>query len=230
MYNVILPTYNESNSIAPLIYMLIDTFKQLDQEYRIIVVDDNSPDDTSKIVKRMNLKGVIVIDRPTKMGLGSAYKAGLSKCIYPYTILMDSDLQHDPFAILEMEKMVYSNHDIITGTRYSKGGRVCGWSFMRGFISCTANNIAKYALGLNTSDLTGSFRLYKTSVLKEIIPQMQCQGFGFQMEIIARAEKMEYKIGECPIIFYDRAFGVSKMSIFEIFRFLNTVRMLYFTI
>src|ERR1700677_4322661 len=105
MFNVILPTYNESGCIVTIINMLEHTFKELNEPYLLIVVDDNSPDNTSGIVKALDNDNIRVIDRPGKMGLGSAYMDGLEYCKYPYTVIMDSDLQHDPFAIIDMYKM-----------------------------------------------------------------------------------------------------------------------------
>ena len=96
--------------------------------------------------------------------------------------------------------------------------------------SMTANMFARYVLGLNTTDLTGSFRCYKTSILTEIVPKTICKGFGFQMEIIARAETMNKKIAEVPIIFFDRIAGDSKLSFKETFNFLKMVILLYFAI
>ncbi|KAI5173478.1 dolichol-phosphate mannosyltransferase [Pancytospora epiphaga] len=228
MFNVILPTYNEAGSILVMIAMLDDVFKQLRAKYTIIVVDDNSPDNTSGIVKGLNNENVKVIDRPGKLGLGSAYVTGLSHCIYEYTVILDSDLQHDPFTILDMYKLTEKGADIVSGTRYIGTGKVCGWSFMRKLVSCGANNLARYTLGLNTKDLTGSFRLYRTEVLKELIPTVRCLKFGFQMEIIARAEAKGYKIVECPIVFYDRKAGESKISWKEMVHFVIAIVKLYF--
>lgn len=230
MFNVLLPTYNESGCIAVLITMLDDVFMQLGAPYTIIVVDDNSPDNTSGIVKALGNKNVQVVDRPGKLGLGSAYLAGLGHCTHPYTVILDSDLQHDPFAVIDMYRMAEKGVDIVSGTRYTGDGKVCGWPFARKLVSCGANNLARYTLGLHTRDLTGSFRLYRTEVLKELVPAVRCMKFGFQMEIIARAEARGYSIAECPIVFYNRKAGVSKISWKEIVYFVVAVVELYFTL
>lgn len=230
MFNVILPTYNESESIVTMINMLGTTFKKLGAAYKIIIVDDNSPDQTSSIVKNLNNKNIIVIDRPGKLGLGSAYVTGLEYCSYPYTVIIDSDLQHDPFSIIDMYKIATKGYDIVSGCRYAKNGMICNWSFSRKLVSCGANTLSRYVLGLYTNDLTGSFRLYKTEVLKALVPAVRCKRFGFQMEIIARAEALKYSIAECPIIFYERPFGESKISSKEIIFFLIAIINLYFTV
>lgn len=231
MFNVILPTYNESKNIVPILGMLQDTFDGMGTPCSIIVVDDNSPDGTSRIVRDLKMSNVTVVDRPGKMGLGSAYMAGLMHCRYEYTVILDSDLQHDPSTIPTMHRLAISgNFDIVTGTRYAGSGMVCGWSFGRKFVSSVANSLAKYTIGLTTSDLTSSFRLYSTPVLKKILPLVRCNGFGFQMEIISRAEKMGLRIGEAPIVFYDRTAGVSKLSVTEVLVFLRAVSVLYLTL
>lgn len=232
MINVILPTYNEAENIVPMLKMLGNVLERMKVPYLIILIDDNSPDGTSKIAKNLEIENLKVIDRPGKLGLGSAYLEGLKHCDYEYTFFMDSDLQHDPFSIPIMFKKATSgrDYDIVTGTRYSKSGMVCDWPFKRKLCSMTANTFARCILGLYTSDLTGSFRCYKTSVLKEIIPKIICKGFGFQMEVIARAETMNKKIAEIPITFFDRIAGDSKLGFKETFAFLKTVILLYFAI
>lgn len=230
MINVILPTYNEAGCIAITIRMLKDTLENLKVPYLLIIVDDASPDNTSEIVKGLGYDNVKVIDRPMKLGLGSAYMDGLRYCTHPYTVIMDTDLQHDPFAIADMYRMTNGNYDIISGTRYAKHGMVCHWPFQRRLISCVANNIARYTLGLRTLDLTGSFRMYKTSVLRQLMPEIKCKSFGFQMEIMARAERMGFSVAECPIVFYTRKTGESKISGREILLFLMAILRLYLSI
>jgi dolichol-phosphate mannosyltransferase len=229
MINVILPTYNEAQNICAMLKMLNNVLEEMRLPYLVIVIDDNSPDGTSKIVKNLNIKNCKIIDRAGKLGLGSAYLEGLKHCKFEYTFLLDADLQHDPFSIPLMFKTARDyDSDIVSGTRYAKSGMVCNWSFMRKFISMGANTLARYVLGISSTDLTGSFRCYKTSILKEIVPKTICKGFGFQMEMIARAELEKKKISEVPIIFYDRMAGLSKLGPMEIVNFVKTILILYF--
>lgn len=230
MFNVILPTYNEADSIKCMINVLDSVFSELKKPYLIILIDDNSPDNTSNIIKNLNKPNILIIDRKSKLGLGSAYIEGVKYCKYEYTIILDSDLQHDPYSIIDMYKFASKGYDIVSSTRYTNNGKVANFSFFRKLLSTTANNIARFILGLNTFDLTGSFRLYKTDVLKELIKNVKCKRFGFQMEIIARAEYYNYKIYECPIIFYQRKAGKSKISPYEVLYFLLAVLRLYFVL
>ncbi|KAM0679785.1 dolichol-P-mannose synthesis [Glugoides intestinalis] len=232
MLNVILSTYNEADNIKIMLRMLIKTLEKIAVPYLIIVVDGNSPDQTSKIAKSLKFSNMLVIDEPFKAGLGKSYEEGLKHCIYEYTIILDADMQHDPFFIQQMYKLATSSakYDIVSGTRYSKNGMVSGWTFKRKFLSMTANNLAKYIIGLKSTDLTGSFRCYRTSVLKELLSKATCKGFGLQMEAIARAEHMGLKIAEIPIVFHDRIAGNSKLGSSEMLMFLKTIFNLYLTL
>jgi dolichol-phosphate mannosyltransferase len=114
MIYIILPTYNESKNIVPLLCMLQDVLTNI--PYRCIMVDDNSPDNSAEIDRNLNIPNVIILTRPCKMGLGSAYQLGIKECIYKYTIIMDTDLQHDPYAISGMLEAI-KDCDLVTGTR-----------------------------------------------------------------------------------------------------------------
>ena len=225
MFNIIIPTYNEKDNISTLIKMVECTFI-INNDYKIIIVDDGSTDGTREVVS--SFKNVVLLCRPCKMGLGSAYKFALPSCTYPYTFILDADLSHDPLFMHEMIKIQKkTGSDIVSSTRYKNGG-VYGWSFYRKLVSRGANNFAKILLNLSTSDLTGSYRLYKTTVLKSLINQASSVGYSIQMELIYYAEKNNYKITECPIIFYEREAGESKLSKKEIINFVKSVINLYF--
>ena len=253
MFNVILPTYNEASNIICLINMLIAIFNKMNVAYKLIVVDDNSPDRTAEIVKNKNLNFVEVIERKGKLGLGSAYKEGIKHCTYEYTIIIDVDLQQNPFDIIGMAQYC-KDYDIVSSTRYASKakyvesaeevvtlenaykkiytekivqGKVCNWSFLRKLISAGANTLAKKVLDLKLSDLTCSFRIYKTDFLRKIIKKVKNNSFGFQMEIIARSEYENAKIKEYPITFYNRMFGESKLSFKDIFMYFYQIGWLY---
>jgi len=227
MFNVLLPTYNEAGNIGIMVTMLRDVFAELSCAYKIIVVDDGSTDGTREIVEKLaSTHPIAIIFRDRKLGLGTAYLAGLSQCTYAYTVIMDADLQHDPYSIVNMKKLLDSGTDIVTGTRY-RGGCVAGRTFFRALVSCTANNLAHFILGTSVTDLTGSYRIYKTDLLKQIAPTIRCKGFGFQMETIVRAERRKATIAQFPIVFYDRNAGKSKFAFSELVYFLLTVLYLY---
>lgn len=117
--------------------------------------------------------------------------------------------------------MELTGADLVTGTRYLPGGGVYGWDLNRKMTSRVANFMAACLLNPTASDLTGSFRLYKKSVLEKIMPLVKSRGYVFQMEIITRAQYMGYHIEEVPITFPDRIFGESKLGANEIVSYLK---------
>ncbi|XP_038896152.1 dolichol-phosphate mannosyltransferase subunit 1 isoform X2 [Benincasa hispida] len=211
-YSLIVPTYNERINIALLVYLI---FKHLpDVDFEIIVVDDGSPDGTQEVVKQ--LQGVYGEDRillrarPRKLGLGTAYCHGLKHATAKIFTQLHS-----------VRKQLQTGADIVTGTRYVKGGGVHGWNLMRKLTSRGANVLAQTLLWPGVSDLTGSFRLYKKSVLEDIISSVVSKGYVFQMEMIVRATRKGYHIEEVPITFVDRVFGTSKLGGSEIVEYLK---------
>jgi dolichol-phosphate mannosyltransferase len=208
--------------------------KHGEHSYEVVVVDDSSPDDTlgvaQKLQKSYSPECIQIVSRPGKLGLGSAYAAGLRKARGEYIILMDADMSHHPKFILDMiEKMKNKKVDIVTGTRYQYGGGVYGWDWFRKLTSKTANFLADFLLHPGVSDLTGSFRLYKRSVLEEILPLIHSKGYAFQMEIVVRARQHHYSIAEVPITFVDRIYGQSKLGTKEILLYAKGLVQLFFT-
>ena len=141
---------------------------------------------------------------------------------------MDADFSHHPEAIPQfIAKQETEDFDIVTGTRYAGDGGVYGWDFKRKLISRGANFLATVVLRPNVSDLTGSFRLYKTPVLKKIIDVTQSKGYVFQMEMMVRARSLGFTVGEVPISFVDRLYGESKLGGDEIVQYAKGVWSLF---
>jgi dolichol-phosphate mannosyltransferase len=165
--------------------------------------------------------------RAGKLGLGTAYIHGLNFCTGDFVIIMDADFSHHPKFIPQFIRLQKAhNLDIVTGTRYkttstpylsgSAPGGVYGWDLKRKLVSKGANFLAATVLNPGVSDLTGSFRLYKISVLRHIITLTQSRGYVFQMEMMVRARALGYTVGEVPITFVDRLFGESKLGADEV--------------
>lgn len=221
--SIILPTYNEKENLPIIIWLLYKYLDNCEINFEIIIIEDGSPDGTLEVAKKLEeiYTQIVILNRGKKLGLGTAYKAGLELATGDYIVLMDADLSHHPKFIPQFLKLAKDNdYDIVTGTRYDGTGGVYGWDFKRKLISCGANVLTQMALGPSVTDLTGSFRLYKKKVLKELIGLSKSKGYAFQMEIIVLAEQKNYKIGEVPISFVDRVYGQSKMGFEEIVRFL----------
>lgn len=234
LYSVILPTYNERDNL-PIIYYLLDkTFTGAKLNYEVVIVDDSSPDNTLEVAqalqKSYGKEHVQIVSRKGKLGLGTAYIAGLVAAKGERVILMDADLSHHPKFIPQMIEIMDSEKvDIVTGTRYRRGGGVYGWDLKRKVTSRGANFLADFLLNPGVSDLTGSFRLYERKVLEQILPQVQCKGYAFQMEIIVRSKKAGYKVSEVPITFVDRIYGESKLGAKEIIMYIQGLVQLFFS-
>ncbi|ADM11393.1 dolichol-phosphate mannosyltransferase [Encephalitozoon intestinalis ATCC 50506] len=230
MYNVIIPTYNERENICVLLRMVSDVLREEGKAFKIIVVDDSSPDGTHEAVESLGLPNVCLLLRKKKLGLGSAYRAALEHCEHPFTVVMDGDLSHDPMYIKDMIRLQKKGADIVVGSRYSKEGGVYGWSIKRKIISLGANNLARTLLNMDVSDLTGSFRLYKTEVFKLLVKESVSTGYSFQMELMFLAKRHNLTIAECPIVFHDRRKGQSKLSAMEMVMYFKTVVSLFFSV
>ncbi len=204
---VVIPTYNEAESIGKILSAL----KPLDCD--VLVIDDGSPDGTAKIVREL---GVEVIERSGKLGLGSAYRTGFSIAIdrgYTYIIQMDADGSHQ---VSDLQKMMdwIGSADLIIGSRWVKDGRTANWSKFRQLISKSANNYANALLSLGIKDTTSGFRIYTSALLRKMeISTIRSEGYCFQIEMTRRAIARGASVGEIPITFIERAYGVSKMSL-----------------
>ena len=203
---VVIPTYNEAESIGKILSAL----KPLDCD--VLVIDDGSPDGTAKIVREL---GVEVIERSGKLGLGSAYRTGFSIAIdrgYTYIIQMDADGSHQ---VSDLQKMMnwIGSADLIIGSRWVKDGGTANWSKFRQLISKSANNYANALLSLGIKDTTSGFRIYTSALLRKMeISTIRSEGYCFQIEMTRRAIARGASVGEIPITFIERAYGVSKMS------------------
>lgn len=234
VFSVILPTYNERENLPLIFYLIHKTFSSINAKFEVVIVDDNSPDETLDVARSLQssygANVVKIISREGKLGLGTAYIAGLEACTGNYVILMDADLSHHPKFIPKMiEKMEEEKSDIVCGTRYLRGGGVAGWDAFRKLTSRGANFLATFLLRPGPSDLTGSFRLYKKDAIKRILSKVQSKGYAFQMEILVHANKDGLKFSEIPITFVDRIYGESKLGASEILLYLKGLLKLFFT-
>lgn len=224
-YSVLLPTYNERENLPYIVYLLEEAFKRADVSHEVIIIDDNSPDNTQETALALREhfgEHIILAARKGKEGLGSAYKHGLTLVQGEYVFILDADLSHHPKFIPAFIKMQRETGcDVVTGTRYVKDGGVYGWDLRRKAVSRVANYLAAVLLRPGVSDLTGSFRLYRRDVFERIMKEMKSAGYVFQMEIAVRAKRMGLDVREVPITFVDRLFGESKMGVDEIAQYLK---------
>lgn len=227
---VIVPTYNEADNLDDLISQLL----ALPVDLGVIVVDDNSPDGTGRLAQQWADKHptrVHVINRPGKMGLGTAYLAGFQKALHELQaeriMTMDADFSHHPRYIPDMIALSQRKH-VVIGSRYVPGGgsRHCTWQ--RIWLSRIANLVARTALGLQARDATAGFRLYRREVLASIpLEQIFSSGYSFLVEMLFLCQRRGWQIGETPIIFEDRRRGQTKISRQEIWKAQYTVLRLF---
>lgn len=213
LVTVVVPTYNEVENL-PLIADAITAFG-----YRLVVVDDGSPDGTGELADRLADQSdlISVIHRESKQGLGPAYaqafgrliEDGGAECI----VQMDADFSHDPASIPALVAAVDSGADLAIGSRYVRGGSVPDWPLIRRLISRGGNVYAGLMLGLRVKDATAGFRGWRASALARLdFGHAEASGYGFQVEMAWRAQQQGLRTVEVPIVFRDRTRGTSKMN------------------
>ena len=213
---IIIPTYNEIENIENII---ISTFN-LYPTINILIVDDNSPDLTSKKVEDIKPKfkdQLFLLKRLKKEGLGTAYVAGFKWALknkFNYVFEMDADFSHNPKDIKRiLEPMLENNYDVSIGSRYIKGINVVNWPLSRIILSYTASQYVQLITRMNIKDSTSGYICYKKSVLESIdLDNIKFTGYAFQIVMKYKSYLKNFKIIEVPIIFSDRLFGVSKLN------------------
>jgi glycosyltransferase involved in cell wall biosynthesis len=210
---VVLPTYEEKDTIATVLEGLLEIPVRLDA----LVVDDASPDGTASIVRRIAEVDprVRLLERPAKSGLASAYADGFRVGMtegYDLLVEMDSDLSHRPEELPRLLEAA-GNHDLVIGSRYVAGGSVTNWSRPRLWLSRAGNAYARGCLGFEVRDSTSGFRVYRRWALARLMERpIRSDGYGFQVELVHRAWLGGQRIGEVPITFSEREHGRSKIS------------------
>ncbi len=211
---VVIPTYNEAVTIKKVLTMTLNALN-----CHILVVDDNSSDRTRDIVRRFFDTGrVSMLERPSKLGLGTAYVEGFQWGLHNGHDLffeMDADNSHNPAALPSFVEKIGEGYDIVVGSRYLNHTiSVVGWDIKRLLVSKFGNWYASTLLGLKQlTDLTSGYRCYTTKALKAIgLERIKSNGYAFQIEMVYRGHKKGIKVAEIPIIFYERGGGSSKMT------------------
>jgi dolichol-phosphate mannosyltransferase len=222
---VVLPTYNEAENLARLLREL----RGLPGDVDVLVIDDGSPDGTGRIADELagSDKGIRVVHRTQKLGLGTAYVAGFQfglKNGYRYLCTMDADFSHPPQSLPQLLDRAAAGAGLVIGSRYVPGGRVVGSTLPRRLISYAANWLAHAILGIRARDCTAGFRCYRRQVLQSInLGLILSNGYSFLIEMAYYCERAGVPIAEVPITFVNRTAGTSKISRAEILRALYTV-------
>ena len=213
---IIIPTYNEAENITSL----VEKICSLGGDFRIIIVDDNSPDGTADIAERLGQSqgNVLVLRRPGKMGIGSAFRDGMKAALsFPeceHIITMDADLSHDPRDIPRLLE-ASAEADLVQGSRYIKGGEIIGWNLYRKLVSRLANLIYKYLFGL-ANEVTTSFRVYSRECAQIVASGESADQYYFSAASALLVKDSGLKVKEVPIRFVNRRLGTSKLDRSEI--------------
>jgi dolichol-phosphate mannosyltransferase len=220
-------TFNEALNIENLIKEIFQYVPHVD----ILVIDDNSPDGTGKILDQLSESNskIKVIHRQGKLGLGTAHIAGMEYALqnnYDALVTMDADFSHHPKYLPELLKLL-ETHDFVIGSRYVKGGGL-GYGFVRTFISKTANLLARLLLSIKLQECTTSYRGFKKELLEKLLKKkISSTGYSFFFEMVYLVSGTTKNVTEFPIYFADRVAGESKISKQEIIRGVTTLFKLF---
>jgi dolichol-phosphate mannosyltransferase len=210
---VIIPTYNERETLPHLIRQLMEF-----PSVRVLVVDDGSPDGTGQIAENLSstFPGRIeVMHRPRPAGLGSAYIDGMQHALAYQTDLiaqMDADLSHDVRYLPDLIA-ASSTADLVIGSRYVPGGGVSNWSLDRRLLSRFANFYVRAVTGLRVRDATAGYRCWRRDTLRQLpLERLKSSGYSFQVEMAWETVRRGFRVAEVPIVFVERTQGRSKLN------------------
>jgi glycosyltransferase involved in cell wall biosynthesis len=221
---VVMPTYNERPNIEAIVPAVLAN----GPDWRVLIVDDGSPDGTGEAADALAARDsrVNVLHRAGKLGLGTAYRDGLSRALAigcDYACTMDSDFSHDPKALPKLRELA-ETRGAAHGSRYVPGGATVGWSFTRKVNSACANFLTRLFLGVKLRDCTSGFRCYRRDVLEKLQPAtLTAKGYAVLEELLLRCRILGVTPAEHPILFSERKAGRSKINIGESF---SALRML----
>ena len=213
---VIIPTYNEIENIEAI----IDAVLSQCDDVHVLVVDDNSPDNTAQKVEACQSRyadRLFLLKRTGKQGLGTAYVDGFKWCLkrhYMFIFEMDADFSHDPRDLTRLYEVCRDQGvELAIGSRYIQGVNVVNWPLSRVLLSYAASLYVRLITGMKIFDPTSGFVCYRRSVLEAInLDEITFIGYAFQIEMKYNTYKKKFNIQEIPIIFTDRIYGISKLS------------------
>ncbi|MDC1174069.1 polyprenol monophosphomannose synthase [Bacteriovoracaceae bacterium] len=226
---IIIPTFNEIDNIENMITTLFSKYPAVS----ILIIEDGSPDGTADVVKRLQSTNanLHMIQRTGKQGLATAYTTGFKWALerdYQFVFEMDCDFSHDPAHVKDLLNAA-QDYDLVIGSRYINGIRIINWPFKRLLLSYLASIYTRFVTGLPIQDTTGGFKCFTRKALESLdLDGIIAKGYIFQLELNYKVWSKGLRLKEVPIVFYERAHGVSKMGGGIIFEALFAVLKLRF--
>lgn len=216
---ILIATYNEAGNIEPLLTRIFETLRVSSHQATVVVVDDDSPDGTGRILDELKQKAygerLIIIHRTHQRGCGSARRLGFKHCLtlpIDCVVEMDGDGSHNP-DYLPLFIEFNRHYDVIIGSRYVEGGAVAGWPLQRKLVSLIANTIYRMVLGTKIHDLSGGYKCYKRRVVESLTwDEFLASGYAIGIETLYRSFKKGFTFLEIPVLFHNRKHGYSKFS------------------
>lgn len=228
---VVIPTYNEAENLPRLVGAIEQELQE--EDFKIIVVDDNSPDGTAGVVAKLDqsYRNIIIYHRPSKLGIGSAIHDGLKIALSfldcEYIVTMDADLSHDPKDVRRLLSEA-EDADLVQGSRYMKGGGVIGWSSFRSAVSYAANLLCRLLFRTQLHEHTSNFRVYSRRCSEVITATLHCEHYEWFIGSILIAKDNLYRIKEIPITFINRTHGKSKLKITDVLNWATYIGKAFF--
>lgn len=216
LVSVVLGTYNERENLSKLIPIIETIFESKRINGEIVVVDDNSPDGTSELVRELEERygNIRLLWRPTKMGPGSAHADGYRFAKGAIIVGMDTDFSHDPNDIPRFVQRIAEGFDVVVASRYVRGGQyeVRSFQTLKKSIASRLGNVLIHILsGVPVHDFTTSLRAIRSEVIRNV--STVSAGNSFFMEFVVKAHRKGYRTTEVPIVFKDRVIGKSKLKL-----------------
>ena len=216
--SIVIPTYNERENVRPL-YDAVHSSLAGQWRYELIFVDDNSPDGTAEEIRWLPTHDfpVKLLERPAKLGLGSAVVEGFQVAHGDFWVMMDGDLSHRREDLPRMLSAL-DDADIVIGSRFVEGGRMVDCPLRRVLVGRIASMVGRLAVAARVKDTTSGFATFRRESLQEVLPALNPRGFKLLLEILAQSRTAIVK--EVPVTFVDRQYGRSKLSVAEVMTFL----------